>query len=300
MFNILLSVLEQSFIFGILALGSYISYTILNFPDLSVEGTFPLGAAAAAVLITNGANPIIALGAAALLGAAAGAVTGIIHVKLGIINLLAGIIVLTGLYSVNLILTGRSNLAIFDKETIFGFASLGVYSKVFIAFIIFIFIKIMMDMYLQTRSGFLLRAAGDNPSFVAALGKNVGVTQIIGLAIANGLAAFSGGLWCQYQRYFDVGMGKGMIVLGLAAVIIGISAFKNFNKVKATTAVLFGCVIYNACVAAAIAFGVNTDYMNLFIAALFLVTLVQSGRDGAHRKFATWARLKEGNKDAKN
>ena len=280
--DIILGILEQGFIYGILALGVYITYTILDFPDLSVDGTFPMGAAVAAIIIANGLNPWLALIVAFLAGAAAGTVTGLIHVKGKVRDLLSGIITMTALYSINIhIAGGKSNLAVFTGETIFnsGIAAmlpefLQPYRVLIISAILILICKLLMDWYLNTKFGFLLFAAGDNQQVVTALAEDHGKIKIMGLILANGLVALSGAVLCQHQRFFDVSMGPGSIVLGLAAVIIGTNLFKNFGFVKGTTAAIVGAILYKACYAGAIAVGMEAIDMKLITAILFLVVLM--------------------------
>ncbi len=287
MVDVLLGILEQGFIYGILALGVYITYRILDFPDLSVDGTFPMGAAVAAIMITNGINPWLALVLAFAAGAVAGLITGIIHVKCHVRDLLSGIITMTALYSINIhIAGGKSNLPIFNESTIFnsGIAAmlptaLQPYRTVLISALLIIVCKLLMDWYLNTKSGFLLYAAGDNHQVVTALAEDQGKVKILGLILANGLVALSGAVLCQQQRFFDVSMGPGSIVLGLAAVIIGTNLFKNLGFIKGTTAAIVGAIIYKACYAGAIALGMQAVDMKLITAILFLaVLLVHTGK----------------------
>ena len=280
--DILIGILEQGFIYGILALGVYITYSILDFPDLSVDGTFPMGAAVAAVLILNGFNPWLTLVVAFFAGACAGLVTGLIHVKGKVRDLLSGIITMTALYSINIhIATGKSNLAIFTGETIFnsGIAAmlpqfLQPYRVLIISFVLIVICKLIMDWYLNTKSGFLLFAAGDNQQVVTALAEDHGKVKIMGLILANGLVALSGAVLCQHQRFFDVSMGPGSVVLGLAAVIMGLKLLGNLNFVKGTTAAICGAILYKACYAGAISLGMEAVDMKLITAMLFLVVLM--------------------------
>lgn len=282
MIDILIGILEQGFIYGILALGVYITYSILDFPDLSVDGTFPMGAAVAAIMIVNGMNPWLALAVAFVAGAVAGLVTGLIHVKGKVRDLLSGIITMTALYSVNIhIADGKSNLAIFTGETIFnsGIAAmlpemLQPYRALIISAILILICKLVLDWYLNTKSGFLLFAAGDNQQVVTALAEDHGKVKIMGLILANGLVALSGAVLCQHQRFFDVSMGPGSVVLGLAAVIMGMKLFSNLGFVKGTTAAIAGAILYKACYAGAIALGMEAMDMKLITAILFLVVLM--------------------------
>ncbi len=279
--ELIISILEQGFIYAILALGVYITYTILDFPDLTVDSSFPLGAAVAAILITKGVNPYITLPISFLAGGIAGLVTGIIHVKFKVRDLLSGIITMTVLYSINLHIAGKANVPIFNNDNIFKLSPLnGIvpdeFSKAALIFIIMIITKILFDLYMKTKSGYILRAVGDNEKVVTVLAKDSGTVKITGLIIANALVSLSGCVMCQQQRFFDIGMGTGTIVIGLASVIIGINVFKKLPFLKATGAVILGSIVYKACVAAAISLGLDPNDMKLITGVLFLAILVLS------------------------
>jgi len=287
--SVVLGVFEEGLIYAVMALGVYITYKILDFPDLSVDGTFPMGAAVTAALILKGVHPVATLFLAFLTGALAGCVTGFIHVKLNVRDLLAGIIVMTGLYSINLrIAGGKSNLPIFSKETIFENAflenhvpeALAPYMAVIILFVIAAICKIVLDLYLNTRSGYLLRATGDNDVLVTSLAKDKGMVRIIGLAIANGFVALSGSIYCQHKGFFEISTGTGTMVMGLASVIIGTKLLKRFGAVKATTAVILGTIVYKACVSLAIAMGMEASDLKLITSLLFLGILAVSSNRG--------------------
>ncbi len=283
--TILLGILEEGFVYAIMSLGVYITYKILDFPDLSVDGTYPLGAAVTAAMIVSGANPYIALLASFFAGICAGFITGVIHVKFGVRDLLSGIIVSLGLFSVNLRIAGKANLPFFSEETVFtAAASMNSLGIVLILIGLVIVCKLLLDFYLNTKSGYLLRAAGSNDKLVTALGKDKGTVRIIGLAIANGFAAFAGAIMCQKQGYFDVGMGTGTMVIGLANVIIGTQLLKRLSFIKATTAVIIGSILYRACVALAINLGAPAGDLKLITAILFLVILVISDSKSAFIK----------------
>lgn len=283
--TILIGILEEGLVYAIMALGVYITYKILDFPDLSVDGTFPMGAALTAGTIVAGVHPLVTLPLAFAAGAAAGCVTGFIHVKLKVRDLLSGIIVMTALYSVNLrIAGGKSNLPFFTKETIFSNAflekivpeALAPYTVVAILLLIVLICKILLDLYLKTRSGYLLRAVGSNDLLVTSLAKDKGMVRILGLAIANGFAALAGGIYCQLNGVFELSNGTGTIVTGLANVIIGTQLFRRFGFVKSTTAVIIGSILYKACISLAISMGLEANDRQLITAALFLVILVFS------------------------
>ena len=269
-----------------MALGLYITYKILDFPDLSVDGTFPMGAAVTAMVILKGVHPVAALFISFFAGMAAGCITGLIHVKLKVRDLLSGIIVMTALYSVNLRIAGKSNLPIFSKETIFdnSFLNTAVPEAVkpwtvsILLLVIVGICKVLLDLFLKTRAGYLLRAAGDNEVLVTSLAKNKGTVKIIGLALANGFVALSGSVYCQQKGFFEISTGTGTMVIGLASVIIGTKLLKRFGAVKTTTAVVFGSIVYKGCVSAAIALGMAASDLKLITAVLFLVILVASNQ----------------------
>lgn len=279
--GIYMSILEQGLIYGILALGVYITYKILDFPDLTVDGSFPLGAALTATMISKGVNPYLTLPASFLIGVLAGICTGLIHVKFKVRDLLSGIIMMTALWTINLRLAGTANVPIFGNDSIFDNdfinglipESLSSWNVLIVILVITVIMKILLDLYLKTKSGFLLRAVGDNDVLVTSLAKDQGNVKILGLAIANGLVSLAGCIFCQEERVFEISSGTGAIVIGLASVIIGTSLFKNLTFMKATTAVLIGSILYKACVAAALKFFEPQD-MKLITAVLFLVILI--------------------------
>lgn len=284
--SLLLSVLEQGLIYAVLALGVYITFKILDFPDMSVDSSFPLGAAVTALMIQGGFSPLLTLPVSMLAGAAAGAITGVIHVKFRVRDLLAGIIVMTGLYSVNLHIAGRANVQLFSYDTIFknpfisGLpAAIQPYAPVLILTAVTLVVKLLMDAYLATRSGFLLRATGDNATLVATLAKDSGKVKILGLAIANALVSLSGCIMCQYQRYFDISMGTGTLVLAVASVIVGTQLLSGMKFLRATTAVVLGSILYKGCVALALRLGLSPFDLKLVTAALLLIIIIASGQN---------------------
>ena len=281
--NFFITILEQGLIYGILALGVYITYKILDFPDLTVDGSFPLGAAVTAALITRGMDPYLTLPIAFLAGVLAGICTGLIHVKGKVRDLLSGIIMMTALWSINLYIAGTSNVPLFSQETIFkndrieGLIpkALSPYTTLILIFLLTIVCKVILDLYLKTKSGFLLRAVGDNAVLVTSLAKDQGNVKILGLAIANGLVSLAGCVFAQEERVFEISSGTGAIVIGLASVIIGTSLFRKVTLLKATSAVLIGSVIYKACVAIALR-SFEPQAMKLITAVLFLIILLIS------------------------
>ncbi|KMZ55364.1 ABC transporter permease [Dorea sp. D27] len=281
--NLIVTIIEQGLIYGILALGVYITYKILDFPDLTVDGSFPLGAAITAALVTRGVNPYLALLAAFAAGVLAGICTGLIHVKCKVRDLLSGIIMMTALWTVNLYIAGTSNVPLFSQKTIFkndmisGIVpdALKPYTTLAVILMLTILSKVLLDLYLKTKSGYLLRAVGDNDTLVTSLAKDQGNVKILGLAIANGLVSLAGCVFAQEERVFEISMGTGAIVIGLASVIIGTSIFKKMTFLKATTSVLIGSVIYKACVAVALK-NFEPQAMKLITAVLFLIILIIS------------------------
>ena len=295
--ELVISTLEQGMIYGIMALGVYITYKILDFPDLTVDGSFPMGAAITAVMITNGVPAILTLPVCFLVGALAGVLTGLIHVKLKVRDLLSGIIMMTALYTVNLRIAGRANLPFYKEVTVFDNSlvngicqgALASWKIVFVMVVITVVVKVLLDAYLKTGSGFLLRAVGDNASIVTAMGRDRGKVKILGLAIANGLVTLSGCLFAQPQRCFEISVGTGTVVVGLASVIIGTSLYQKLEGIGSiskalhnvrvgmvTFSVVIGSILYKACVAIALRMGLKSTDLKLITAVLFLVILVVS------------------------
>ena len=236
--ELLTSTLIQGLIYALISYGVYITYSILDFPDLGVDGTFPLGAAVTAVLMTKGVDPWLTLPASLIVGGLAGLFTGLVHVKLKVRNLLAGIITMTALFSVNLQIAG-SNLTI-DRGTDTIFTSAPVMAlfgdlslsgrKLIVSLALVIVIKLLLDAYFHTKSGLLLRAVGDNATLVTTLAKDRGTVKILGLVISNALVAFGGCIVCHETRSFSATMGTGQLVYGLAAVIIGVSIIHFYTR----------------------------------------------------------------------
>ena len=284
MATILMGILEEGFVYAIMALGVYITYRVLDFPDLSVDGTFPLGGAVTVVLISAGVNPLLTLPISFLIGAFAGMLTGLIHVKFKVRDLLAGIIMMTALYSLNLRIAGRANVPIFSRDTIFENAFLDKlvpagfdpFLTASILFLIILVMKLLLDWYLKTKSGYLLRAVGDNETLVTSLAKDKGTVKIIGLSVANAFTALSGCVYSQKSGFFEISTGTGTIMVGLASVIIGMNLFKKVTFVKATTAVVIGSIVYKACVSVAISLGMAASDLKLITAVLFLLILIVS------------------------
>ncbi|MDD2440933.1 MAG: ABC transporter permease [Eubacteriales bacterium] len=280
--DLAISTLTQGLIYALLSYGVYITYKILDFPDLTVDGSFPLGAAVTAVLLTRGADPYLTLLVAIAIGALAGLVTGLIHVRLHVRDLLAGIITMTALFSINLQIAGSNMTVERAASTIFTagpvMALLGalplIYRKLIVSLLIALLGKLVLDVYLKTKNGLLLRAVGDNSVLVTSLAKDKGLVKITGLVIANALVALSGAIVCHEQRAFSSTMGTGQVVFGLATVIIGTTLFRSMGFVKGTTAVLVGSILYKGCIQIAISIGLPANLLKLVTAVLFLGILV--------------------------
>jgi len=277
-----LQILEHGLLFSIVALGVYITFRILNFPDLTVDSSFTLGAAIVAITLIQGMNPFFALFFASIAGAIAGFFTGILHTRLKITPLLAGIITMVGLYSINLRIMGRPNIPLFGvKNTIIDiFEKIPLRRELAVllgSFLILIFLKILLDLFFKTEFGLTIRATGDNEEMAKTQGINPDITKIVGISLSNGLVAFSGGLFAQYQGFADIGMGIGMIIIGLAMVIIGETIFRKKGIEMATLAVILGAVVYRFIVALALKYGYNIGFrptdLKLITAILVILAL---------------------------
>lgn len=281
--------IEQGLIYAIMSLGVYISYKILDFADMTVDGSFPLGGAISAAMLMKGYNPMLSLFVAMIGGSIAGFLTGIIHVKLKVSNLLAGIIVMTGLYSINLRIMGKSNIPLFGVKHLFNLdlssknlpiknefilKNIDTVSRLAVVLILVIIVKNFLDYLLKTKFGFALKALGDNESLIIGLGLNEQNLKIKGLMIANSLVALSGGIYAQSQGFSDVGMGTGTIVIALASIIIGDALFGKLNFVKGTTVVIVGTVIYRFIIAFALRIGLNPSDLKLVTSTLVVLIII--------------------------
>lgn len=283
MLDFILSNVGQGLIYAPIVLGVYITYSILDFPDLSVDGTFPLGAAVTAVCVVSGMHPVLAMLLAVIAGALAGYITGALNVHLKITNLLCGILTMTALYSVNLLIMGKSNIQLFTQDLLFPAkaadgAMLDPTSRLLymalIALFIVIILKVLLDVFMRTFAGKTLLAVGVNEQLVKTLSVNTGRLKITGLMISNALAAFSGSLMAQSQRFADIGMGPGTVVIGLASVIIGRAIFGRLRFIQGSTSVIFGAVIYKFAIGGVLALGLPPDYMKLMTAVFFVLVII--------------------------
>lgn len=294
--------------YAVVALGMYIAYSVLDFPDLTTDGSFPLGGVIGTVLLYRcGFHPLLALIGAFIAGMLAGAVTGALHVKFGVSKLLSGIIVMTALLSVTLaftkLLTGNGFTVTNFSYTVNGFyglfnsekGSLSDGAVIAVLIVIVAVIKLLLDLYFKTKSGFMLRAAGNNETLITYLGKSSGFYKVLGLALANGLAALGGALYAQLTKNYDNTSGTGKVVLALASVIIGQALFSKVKLVRPTTAVIIGAVIYSLCLNYFTLVDTDGTYLKLMNAACFAVILiVNSGlKKGRVRNRKT---VREGNR----
>jgi len=291
--RLLVNILEEGLIYGIMAMGVFITYSVLHFPDLSVDGTFPLGACITAVLIAAGTHPLAALGIAFVCGCAAGAVTGFLHVRLKISDLLSGILVMTALWSINLvILGGRAVAPFYNQSTVFNSGLIKLLPvtlyprRVLIALAaIALLTKLLLDSYYKTQSGLLLRATGDNSQYVVSQAISPGRMKVIGLMLGNGLTALSGAVLAQQAESANVSSGTGIVVMGLASVIIGTSLLRRLRFVRPTTMALIGCILYKACLVAAMQLGLPTNYLKLLMSFLFVMALIIGNATEGRRRF---------------
>lgn len=277
-------ILVQSLILAIMVLGVYISYKILDFPDLSADGSFTLGAAVTVVMLKKGASPIIAILYALLAGLIAGLLTGVLNVKLKISNLLSGILVMGILYSLNLRIMGKANVPIFGKENIFNNIN-----PLIIALVFVIVVKVFIDLFLKTGLGYTLKGVGDNPQMIKSLGIEIGRIKILGLMLSNGLIALSGSMMAQYQGFSDVSMGIGTLVLGIASIIIGTSIIKKKSFIKESTTVIIGTIIYQITIYFAMNIGLTPVDLKLITSLVIIVFLAVSGiKNDENMKCGRW------------
>ena len=289
--QLIVGILEEGLIYALVSFGAYITFKILDFPDMTVDGSFPFGMCITAVMILNGIDPIITLIVSFIFGCVAGSITGLIHVKLKVRDLLSGIIVMTSLYSINLRIAGRANLPIFQKQNIFknfelfnrlNSPLLGIFNRVIVLSVIVIILKVLLDLYLNTKSGYLLRSVGDNETLVTTLGKNKENVKILGLALANGFAALAGSIYAQHRGFFEISAGNGTLVIAVANVIIGLQIMNVFRFMKPTTSVIFGSIVYRACIGFALFLGMPSSDLKIITALLLLVIIVINSKK--HKK----------------
>lgn len=264
--SLIITSIEQGLIFAVLAMGVFLTYKILDIADLSVEGTFPFGAFVFAKFITMGINPIVSTLAAFCFGTLAGLLTSTLFIKLKIKPILAGILTMNILYSFNLRINGRSNIPLFKFKSVFDLGP-----NLLVLVIIVFIIKLALDLFLKTETGYLLITTGDNESLVRGLGESSNKYKIIGLMLANGLVALSGALMAQINGFVDITMGNSIIVVALASIIIGDTIKKNSSLLKSTTRAIIGAIIYKIIGGIAIDLGLSPDDLRAINALIVIV-----------------------------
>lgn len=279
--------LETGLLFALVALSIFMSFRVLDFPDLTVDGSFPLGAAVSAAAIINGVDPFIATFLGAMAGAAAGFVTGLLNVRFGIMNLLSGILMMVALFSINLRIMGRPNLPVYGHDTVFTRAdslfNAGLWSNSILLLLFAVGAKLIIDWFLKTEIGLGLRASGENAAMAEAQGIKNGAMTLLGMSIANALCALGGSLFAQMQGVADVTMGVGTIVTGLAALIIGEAILGRRTVFLATLGCIIGAVVYRLFIALALSagfIGIRPQDLNLITAIVVAVAVVLSQRRG--------------------
>ncbi|MCW2132661.1 ABC transporter permease [Arthrobacter sp. VKM Ac-2550] len=269
---------ELGLIYAIMALGVYLTFRILNFPDLTVDGSFTTGAAVASIMIINGFSPVVSTIAAFGAGLVAGWITGILHTKGKINGLLAGILTMIALYSINLRIMGRANLPLLREETLItplrDAGLLGTAMSVVVFSLFALAVKFVIDWFLHTDVGLAMQATGDNEEMIRSFGVSTDRMKILGLALSNGLVGLCGALIAQYQGFADIGMGIGLILAGLASVIIGQAIFGSRLIIIASLAVVLGSVLYRVVIQLALQAGLNPNDMKLISAVLVVTALV--------------------------
>ncbi|MFC3748802.1 ABC transporter permease [Paenibacillus sp. GCM10012306] len=271
MMNSMLGATELGLLYAFMALGVYITFRILDFPDLTVDGSYTTGGAIAAVMISHGYSPWLATLAALAGGMAAGICTGLLHTKGKINGLLSGILMMIALYSINLRIMGKPNVSLMGEDLIFGSLKNLLYVMPFVV----LAVKLLMDLFLRTDLGLALRATGDNARMIRSFGVNTDNTTILGISLSNGMVALSGALIAQYSTFADSSMGIGMIVIGLASVIIGEAIFGSGSVFRATLAVVLGSIVYRIVVALALRVPwLNASDLKLITAVIVIVALV--------------------------
>lgn len=270
---------ELGLIFAIMSLGIFITFKILNFPDLTVDGSFTLGCVVSALFALNG-HPIIGIIMATLAGSVAGFITGFLHTKMKVQYILAGILTMTGLYSINLkIGDGKPNFSLFGKETIFSsfkstLESMGMPNmiidnhKLLLVLLVVIVVTILLYLFFKTQTGMAIRATGDNESMVRASSINTDAMKITGLALANAFVGLSAAIFTQYQQFYDISLGIGMMVVGLTSIILGETIFGKRNILNSFISLILGAIIYRILLAFALSLGMNPNDWKLLCAIL--------------------------------
>ena len=311
--TLMLSAWTIGLILSLLSLGTYISFRVFHFPDITVDGSLTLGAAAGAIMIVNGHNPLVATAVGAISGALAGATTGVLNTRFGINKLLAGILTMTALYSINLHIMGKSNVPLLSSKSLITMTESAIsrvvpretisiagwevarrdLSSLLFALFCAAVIGLVMYWFFRTNAGSAMRATGDNEQMIRALGVSVENMTIIGLALSNGLVALAGALLAQYQGFADVQMGIGTVVWGLASVIIGEALVASDSLGFTITGAIMGSVLFRLMVAIALRWGLDPNDLKLITAAFVFVALIVPAfakRWSVKRRVASYAR----------
>ena len=271
----ILSIISQGLVWAVLGLGIFMTFRILGFPDMTTEGSFPLGGAVAVTLITKGVNPFLATAAAVLAGCAAGAVTGMLYTKGKIPTLLSGILVMTSCHSIMLMLMGRANLGLLGSSKIQDVLPFSGEVNDLLTGLIFVSLVIVaLLFFLDTKLGQAYIATGDNPDMARSFGINTGRMELMGLILSNGLIALAGALIAQQEGYADVSRGIGVIVVGLASLIIGEVLFQSLTLAERLITIVVGAIAYQFLIWCVIALGFNTNYLRLYSAVILAVCLM--------------------------
>ena len=271
----ILSIISQGLVWAVLGLGIFMTFRILGFPDMTTEGSFPLGGAVAVTLITKGVNPFLATAAAVLAGCAAGAVTGLLYTKGKIPTLLSGILVMTSCHSIMLMLMGRANLGLLGSSKIQDVLPFSGEVNDLLTGLIFVSLVIVaLLFFLDTKLGQAYIATGDNPDMARSFGINTGRMELMGLILSNGLIALAGALIAQQEGYADVSRGIGVIVVGLASLIIGEVLFQSLTLSERLITIVVGAIAYQFLIWCVIALGFNTNYLRLYSAVILAVCLM--------------------------
>lgn len=267
--EVVISVGTQSLILGLMVLGVYISYKLLDFPDMSADGSFALGGAVIAFSLKNGLSPVAGPLLAIIAGMSVGLLTGVLNVKVKVSSLLSGILVMGALYSINLRIMGRANVPLFDTNHLFS-SNL---PPIIIALILAAICKIALDFFLKTGLGYAVKAVGDNPQMISSLGIKVGSIKIFGLMLSNAMISLSGSIMAEFQGFADVSMGIGTLVLGIASIIIGQTLLKKASFLKETSIILAGAVIYEFTIYLVMNLGMAASDMKLITSVLIIIFL---------------------------
>ncbi|MCW4466621.1 ABC transporter permease [Glutamicibacter sp. MNS18] len=294
----MITAVELGLIYAVMALGVYLTFRILNFPDLTVDGSFTTGAAVASISIVNGVNPFLATAMAFVIGALAGVITGLLHTKGKIDGLLAGILTMIALYSINLRIMGKANVPLLGQDTLISplrsAGILGTWTSILILFAGCLVAVAIVVWFLHTQLGMAMRATGDNEEMIRSFGVSTDNQKILGLSISNGFVGLSGALIAQYQGFADIGMGIGLILIGLASVIVGQAIFSQRWIWLAALAVVLGAVIYRLVIQLALEAGLEVNDMKLISAVLVVVALLLPKWKGFQKLIKSFKRTDKG------